>query len=115
VTFSWLNRKAGYRREMITLTGVEFLERFLEHIVPPQFRRIRHLGFLSNRNKREAIEKIREQLLAAYVTRTGMSRAELLTLRFGERSVLQGRECGGEFLLLESFPKERAPPGDYCA
>lgn len=115
VTFSWLNRKAGYRKETKTLTGVEFLERFLEHIVPPHFRRIRHLGFLSNRNKREAIEKIRDQLLAAYVTRPGLSRNEVLVLRFGERSVLQCRECGGELLLLESFPKERAPPDNRCA
>lgn len=115
VTFSWLNRKAGYRKETITITGVEFLERFLEHIVPPHFRRIRHLGFLSNRNKREAIEKIREQLLAAYVTRSVLSRSEVLALRFGERSDLQCRECGGELLLLESFPKERAPPGNRCA
>jgi len=35
--------------------------------------------------------------------------------RFGERSVLQCRECGGELLLLESFPKERAPPENRCA
>lgn len=110
VTFSWLNRKAGYRKETKRLTGVEFLELFLEHIVPPSFQRIRHMGFLSNRNKRESIEKIREQLLRDYVTRPRLSRAEMLTLRFGERSVLQCRECGGELLLLESYPKERAPP-----
>jgi hypothetical protein len=115
VTFSWLNRKAGYRKETATLTGVEFLERFLDHIVPPYYRRIRHLGFLSNRNKKKAIEKIREQLLTAPGTRPRLSRAEVLALRFGERSVLQCRECGGELLLLESFPKERAPPEDRCA
>jgi hypothetical protein len=115
VTFSWLNRKAGYRKETKRLTGVEFLELFLEHIVPPSFQRIRHMGFLSNRNKRESIEKIREQLLRDYVTRPRLSRAEVLTLRFGERSVLQCRECGGELLLLESYPKERAPPEYRCA
>ncbi|PRY85547.1 transposase-like zinc-binding protein [Marinilabilia salmonicolor] len=115
VTFSWLNRKAGYRKETIRLTGVEFLERFLEHIVPPHFRRIRHLGFLSNRNKREAIKKIRKQLLVAHVMRPGLSRSQVLALRFGERSVLQCRECGGELLLLESFSKERAPPENRCA
>ncbi len=108
VTLSWLNRKAGYRKETIRLTGVEFLERFQEHIVPPHFRRIRHLGFLSNRNKGEAIKKIRKQLLVAHVTRPGLSRSQVLALRFGERSVLQCRKCGGELLLLESFPKMNA-------
>lgn len=115
VTFSWINRKAGYLKETKRLTGVEFLELFLEHIVPPSFQRIRHMGFLSYRNKRESIEKIREQLLRDYVTRPRLSRAEVLTLRFGERSVLQCRECGGELLLLESYPKERAPPEYRCA
>jgi len=43
------------------------------------------------------------------------SRAQVLALRFGERSVLRCRECGGELLLLESFPKERAPPANRCA
>jgi hypothetical protein len=113
VTFSWLNRKAGYRKETVTLTGVEFLERFVEHIVPPYFQRIRHLVFLSNRNKKEAIEKIRAQLLTTYVPRPRLLRAEVLTLRFGERSVLQCRSCGGELILLESYQKERAPP-EYC-
>lgn len=115
VTFSWLNREAGYRRETATLTGVEFLERFLDHIVPPYFRRIRHLGFLSNRNKKKAIEKIRAQLLTAPIAPPRLSRAEVLALRFGERSVLQCGECGGALLLLESYPKERAPPGHRCA
>lgn len=115
VSFGWLNRKAGYRREIMTLTGVQFLERFLEHIVPPNFQRIRHLGFLSNRNKREAIEKIREQLLTAYTIEPRLLRAEVLALRFGERSVLQCRECGGELLLIENYPKERAPPDECCA
>jgi hypothetical protein len=49
---------SGYRKETVTIAGVEFLERFLEHIVPPHFRGIRYPGFLNNRNKREAIKKI---------------------------------------------------------
>jgi len=115
VTFSWLNRKAGYKKETLTLTGVEFLERFLDHIVPPYFRRIRHFGFLSNRNKKEALENIREQLLTTFLAPSKLSRAEVLALRFGQRSVLSCRECGGVLLLLESYPKERAPPASRCA
>jgi len=115
VTFSWLNREAGYRKETATLTGVEFLERFLDHIVPPYFRRIRHLGFLSNRTKRAALENIREQLSAVHISLPRLSRSEVLAMRFGERSELQCRECGGELLLLECYAKERAPPMHNCA
>jgi hypothetical protein len=115
VTFSWQNRKDGYRKEIETLPGVEFLERFLDHIVPPYFRRIRHLGFLSNRNKKAAIEKIRRQLQTHYSEQPRLTRAKVLALRFGERSVLKCRECGGELHLIEIFTKQRAPPAHRCA
>jgi hypothetical protein len=45
VTFSWCDRENGYQKKTETISGVEFLNRFLDHIVPPYFRRIRHLGF----------------------------------------------------------------------
>lgn len=112
VTFRWCNRKKNYKTEAETITGIEFLERFLDHIVPPYFRRIRHLGFLSCRNKAESLECIRKELQPGYEPPPRLSRAEVLVLRFGERSVLQCRECGGTLSLLEVYPKERAPPAD---
>jgi hypothetical protein len=110
VTFRWCNRKNGYATEIQTLTGVEFLERFLDHIVPAGFRRIRHLGFLCPRNKKEALEKIRLQLAAHFTVMPRLTRAQVLSLRFGERSVLLCRECGGALTALENFDKQRAPP-----
>lgn len=110
VTFRWCNRKNDYSAEMQTITGVKFLERFLDHIVPAGFRRIRHLGFLCPRNKKEALEKVRLHLLPGFTPQPRLTRAEILTLRFGDRSVLLCRECGGPLLALETFEKERAPP-----
>jgi hypothetical protein len=46
VTFRWCNRKDGYKTEIKTLAGVRFPEKFIDHIVPERFQRIRHLGFL---------------------------------------------------------------------
>lgn len=37
VTFRWCNRKKNYQKEIETITGVEFLKRFLDHIVPAHF------------------------------------------------------------------------------
>ena len=54
VTFSWNDRQNGYKTKTQTLAGVKFLERYIQHIVPPQFTRIRHYGFLSPRNKIDA-------------------------------------------------------------
>lgn len=110
VTFRWCNRKNDYSAEIQTITGVEFLERFLDHIVPAGFRRIRHLGFLCPRNKKEALEKIRSHLTPGFTATTPLTRAEVLALRFGDRSVLLCRECGNTLIVLESFDKQRAPP-----
>jgi hypothetical protein len=110
VTFSWCDRKNGYQKKTQTIPGVEFLERFLDHIIPPYFRRIRHLGFLSTRNKKQSLQLIRESLGAKTCAKEPLSRAQVLELCFGERSLLKCRECGGELKLLETFPKERAPP-----
>lgn len=110
VTFRWCNRKEGYKKKYQTITGVKFLKRFIEHIVPPYFRRIRYFGFLSPRNKSKCIEKILEQLCADVEKATTPSRAEVLSMRFGERSVLSCKDCGGEMVLLKSYPGKRAPP-----
>lgn len=115
VTFRWCKRKKGYKTEIETITGVEFLERFIDHIVPACFRRIRHLGFLSSRNKAAAIENIRKHLLPGFTSFPRLTRAQVLTLRFGSRSVLLCRECGGNLVVFETYQKQRAPPVSLCA
>lgn len=110
VTFSWCDRENGYQKKTETIPGTEFLERFLDHIVPPYFRRIRHLGFLSTRSKKQSLAAIRESLGEELVQATPLTRAQVLELCFGERSLLKCRDCGGQLQLLETWPKERAPP-----
>lgn len=115
VTFSWCNRKKGYQTEISTIPGVEFLNRFIDHIVPAYFRRIRHYGFLSSRNKASALSDIREYLQARYIVTERLSRSEVLSLKFGGQSLLKCRECGGELLVIETYPGKRAPPVIVCA
>ena len=113
VTFRWCNRKKDYQTETVTIPGVEFLKRFLDHIVPPYFRRIRHLGFLSNRNKKDCLELIRNSLGVKTELKLRLTRAQVLALRWGERSELKCQECGGELQLWKTFQRNRAPP--FCA
>lgn len=110
VAFSWCDRKNGYQKKTETISGVEFLKRFLDHIVPPYFHRIRHLGFLSTRNKTASIETVRRSLGEFSEASPKLSRTQVLELRFGERSQLKCRDCGGELQLLETFARQRAPP-----
>jgi len=52
----------GHRWEEMRLSAEEFIRRFLMHVLPEKFHRIRHYGFLANGRCREAIKKIRRQL-----------------------------------------------------
>jgi len=59
VTFSWKDYADNYRRKTMTLSCVEFIRRFLLHVVPKGFMRIRHYGFLANRNRKTKLAQCR--------------------------------------------------------
>ncbi len=59
VAFTYKNRKRG-RTERLTITAVEFIRRFLLHSLPKRFVRIRHYGFLANRNRSASLAAIRQ-------------------------------------------------------
>jgi len=59
VTFTYKNRKTE-QIQQTTIEAVEFLRRFLLHALPNGFVKIRHYGFLANRNKRKNLAKIRQ-------------------------------------------------------
>lgn len=62
VTFQWRDSKDTNRIKAMTLDAVEFIRRFLLHILPPGFVKIRHFGFLSNRRRAAALASCRELL-----------------------------------------------------
>jgi len=55
VTFRWRDSADGNQQKLVTLDAVDFIHRFLLHILPSGFVKIRHFGFLANRNRREAL------------------------------------------------------------
>lgn len=65
VTFKWKDYRDSNRNKLMTLTAQEFIRRFLLHVVPSGFVRIRHYGLLSNRNRKVSIHLIRSQLSGA--------------------------------------------------
>lgn len=51
VTFSYRDRKNKDQKKTMTLDAHEFIRRFLLHVIPKGFVRVRHFGFLANRSK----------------------------------------------------------------
>ncbi len=64
VTFRWKDYARGNKQRLMTLSSSEFLRRYVQHVLPHGFVRIRQFGFLANRHRSESIALIR-QLLAS--------------------------------------------------
>jgi hypothetical protein len=62
VRFRWRDSRDGNQIKEMTLDAVEFIRRFLLHVLPGGFVKIRHFGFLSNRNRKAMLQRCRELL-----------------------------------------------------
>jgi hypothetical protein len=60
VTFKWKSYTDGGKTKIMTLPIVEFIRRFLLHVLPTGFKRIRQYGFLSNRVRSQKLSLCRE-------------------------------------------------------
>jgi hypothetical protein len=65
VTFRWRDSAHGNRKKLMTLTADEFLRRFLLHLLPSGFVRIRNFGFLANRRRAGLLPLCRQLLYIA--------------------------------------------------
>lgn len=59
VTFKWKDYRDNSKIKMMRLSAHEFIRRFLMHVLPAGFMRIRHYGFLANKGKKKRIEGLR--------------------------------------------------------
>lgn len=115
VTFTWKDYKNNYAKQTTTLPGEKFLRLFCMHILPPDFTRIRHYGFLSSASKRKSLAIIRASLNAdpPCVT-TKKPWQEIAFERMGIRPGICNC-CGGKMVIIETIPNrfvpgKRAPP-----
>ena len=64
VTFRWKDYAHGGKKRKMTLDAVEFIRRFLLHVLPKGLVRIRYYGWMANRCRRERVAKCRALLEA---------------------------------------------------
>jgi len=55
VTFRWRDYRDGNRQKEMTISAIEFLRRFLMHVLPDRFVRIRYFGLLTNSKRRKNV------------------------------------------------------------
>ncbi len=62
VQFPYRDRTDDDTAKTTSVPADEFIRRFLRHVLPPSFMRIRHYGLLASRNIQELLKRCREQL-----------------------------------------------------
>jgi hypothetical protein len=107
VSFSYRDRQNGNQKKEITLSADEFIRRFLLHVLPPSFMKIRHIGFLSNKSKKKDIARCREFLGAKEIKFEDKTTRELLR----ELTGVDLDRCPtcqtGTMLIVKEIPKGR--------
>ncbi|MFK7997679.1 MAG: IS91 family transposase [Granulosicoccus sp.] len=109
VTFKWKDyrRKSRDRYSTMTLDCHEFIRRFLIHILPSRFHRIRHYGFLSNTVRAEQLHRVRKALDIKPLE------IEPVEDDNSEDAHLICKHCAGTMRIIEVFEgtlRARAPP-----
>jgi hypothetical protein len=110
VSFLWKDYRHHDKRKVMTLDADEFIRRFLLHVLPDGFHRIRHYGYLANGHRATKLAQCR-QLLAAPTPPPPPPAAD-----YRERYCqLTGRSldvcpcCGGRMIELAIIPRAAAP------
>ncbi|MFG6500029.1 MULTISPECIES: IS91 family transposase [unclassified Sulfitobacter] len=120
VAFRWKDYrlKNGDRQKIMRLATPEFIRRFLIHVLPDGFHRIRHYGLLASSARKANLTKIRKLLCVQPPDQADVQDAE------PDVTPLTLREpcpcCGGPMRIIEIFrrgqkPMSRAPPREQAA
>jgi hypothetical protein len=107
VTFAYKDYKHEQRQKVMTLSADEFLRRFLMHVLPDGFQRIRHYGLLGNRHRAENLARCRELLgVSAPTTETQRDYRERYRQLTGQ-DPLRCPQCQiGEMLRIAVLPAQ---------
>ena len=107
VTFSYRDRKNHDRKKTMTLDAHEFIRRFLLHVIPKGFVRVRHSGVLANRSK-SLLSKCRQLLdLNPAVPKLAQKSAHQLMLELTGIDITRCPLCQKGTLVLLPVPAPR--------
>jgi hypothetical protein len=115
VTFRYLDRQANKTRTE-RITGEKFVLRFLRHILPRGFTKIRHYGFLSTRSKKKDLAEIRKALEVSEVPKKqDLSTREVLLKTRGEDPYLCPKCKKDTMVVIEIIAGIRGSPRMFFA
>jgi len=106
VTFNYCDRSDENKVKELTVKAKEFIRRYLLHILPPGFMKIRYYGFLAHANKKVSIPLLRQLINPdAEIVERLMETVEEMMLRLTGIDVSICPECGkGKMVHIEDLP-----------
>jgi hypothetical protein len=115
VRFRYKDYAAQGASKVMELRAEEFLRRFLLHVVPRGFVRIRHFGLLANRTRQAKLPRCRQLLAVAAAAATALLPAgpqESLTASLAPATPARCPACGGGRLRVKALldPQRGIPP-----
>jgi len=122
VTFKWKDYRAKppFRHKIMTLKTDEFIRRFLIHVLPSGFHRIRHYGLLANSGRRDNLKRARELLIAKTDDEDADENGAIDNSESRQDDALElpqatylCPDCGSPMVIIERFERgqlPRAPP-----
>ena len=99
----------------MTLTADEFIRRFLLHVLPSGFHRIRHYGFLASPGRAATIGRLRDLIAASDATARPRPKTDASDATTGpEPATMQDMArtcpcCGGRMRIIETFARGAHP------
>jgi hypothetical protein len=109
VTFSYLDRKANCKKTS-TLPGERFLARFLLHVLPKGYCKIRHYGFFATRVKTRVLPPVRKKLGMPNVPRPKYTVRVVLMITKGIDPLVCSACGSGLLLTIAETPRPRGSP-----
>jgi Putative transposase/Transposase zinc-binding domain len=94
VSFRWRDYRNGARCKIMRLEAVEFIRRFLLHVLPQGFMRIRHYGLFANRQRRTKLARCRELLAQPEPKARSEESVAAMMRRITGRDILACPHCG---------------------
>jgi hypothetical protein len=109
VCFEWKDYRAGGQIKTMTLSADEFIRRFLLHVLPDGFQRIRYYGFLGNRYRKQKLDQCRRLLGMPNRTDSTSTAEQDYRDRYEELTGISLHQCPecrqGRMVMVEILPR----------
>lgn len=112
ISFGWKDYKDGSKRKVMTLSSDEFIRRFLLHVLPQGFCKIRYYGILASRNRKTILKKCKTAMaIKEHKSKfEGLVWHEVLKIVTGKDILLCPHCKKGKMVAAGIFLGRRAPP-----